>query len=102
MRLSQPFAFESLPWINVRGNRRGLRNSRCRNRRGAAAIPPADVHCQIESLEARLLLTVNAPASATVLENSTLVFSQTPIGILTTRARAGELVELTLSVSHGT
>jgi hypothetical protein len=64
--------------------------------------------CQAESLEARLLLTVTAPVSATVIENGTLVFSPTSnnsitvVGIVGLRGHFQVTPSLSLSVSHGT
>ena len=78
-----------------RGNRPGL-------------VRPALLQCQTESLEARLLLSVTAPASATVIENGSLAFSPTSnnsitvSGIVGLRGRSAPSPSLSLSVSHGT
>jgi hypothetical protein len=101
MRPSQPLAFLAKRLNDVRGHRSDSRRAQRRNRRMAAAIQPAILHCLIEPLEARLLLTVSAPASATVLEGGSIQFSQTSKDSIAVTESNGNPLGLTLSVSHG-
>jgi|SRR5580698_7351363 hypothetical protein len=68
----------------------GRRSSRRRGNR-LAAIQSALLQCQAESLESRLLLSVSAPASATVIENGTLAFSPTSNNSVTVSGIVGLL-----------
>jgi Kelch motif len=100
MKFSHPLAYLSKRQSTAPANRYGSRRARRQNRR--AAIQSADLHCQIESLESRLLLTVTAPASATTIQNGTISFSQTGQGTITVTGAAAEAsLELTLIVTHG-
>jgi len=105
MRPSQPLAFLAMRLNDVRGHRGDSRRAQRRNSRIAAVIQPAILRSEVELLETRLLLTVTAPVSATVLQDRTLFFSQNAkdsITVSEAKAIAGNPLELTLSVTHGT
>jgi hypothetical protein len=108
MRPTQPLAALAEQLNNLRGHRSGSIRAQRRNGRINVAIQPAMLRNEVEPLETRLLLTVTAPASATVVENGTLVFSQTakdPItvsGLLAFKNGRQVNPTLSLSVSHGT
>jgi hypothetical protein len=103
MRLTGRLTSLSKHWNNPRGHRNGTKGAKRRNRRVITAIQPALLHCRTELLEARLLLTVTAPASATLTENGIAIFAPNGSGAITVNASpAGGTLSLTLSVSHGT
>lgn len=101
-------AFQPLAFLSKRQNVCGRRKPTRRDRHVAAAIQPAGLRSEVEPLESRLLLTVTAPASAFVLQNSTLVFSPannnsiTVTGLLAFHNNRQVNPSLSLSVSHGT
>jgi hypothetical protein len=80
----------------------GRRSSRRRGNR-LAAIQPALLQCQAESLEARLMLSVTAPASASVNENAALTFSAAGGNAIEVADAAATATSdnVSLSVTHG-